>query len=60
MTNWETVPQFLIRNKGKISKNTLYTKIWDGSIPSIRLGRRILLPKNAWERMLAQDGVKGE
>jgi len=35
-----------------ISRPTAYDRVEDGSIPSIKLGRRILVPKIAIERML--------
>jgi len=35
-----------------ISRPTAYERVQDGSIPSIKLGRRILVPRIALERML--------
>lgn len=35
-----------------LSRPTAFARVADGSIPSIRMGRRILVPKIAIERML--------
>lgn len=45
-----------------ISRPTAYERVQDGSIPSIKLGRRILVPRIALERMLNGDqaGKKSE
>jgi excisionase family DNA binding protein len=42
-----------------ISRNFAYQLVREGKIPSIRLGKRILIPKIALEEMLRQ-GVKFE
>jgi excisionase family DNA binding protein len=39
-----------------ISRNAAYQAVREGQIPSIRIGRRILVPKAAFERML--DGAE--
>ena len=39
----------------RIGRNTAYECIRQGSIPSVRLGRRILVPRAALERLLAGD-----
>jgi len=45
----------------KISKNTAYMLISQGSIPSIRLGRRLIIPRRALMRMLDEaDQPKAE
>ena len=39
------------------SKNTMYQAIRAGTIPSIRIGKRLLIPEDALEQMLeAQTG----
>lgn len=35
-----------------IDRNTVYQAVKEGQIPSIRVGRRILVPRLAFERML--------
>lgn len=40
---------------GKISRPTLYKALRDGSLPSLRLGRRVLIPRAALERLLAGE-----
>ena len=38
-----------------IGRNQAYEAIHRGEIPSIRIGRRLVVPKVAFERMLAGD-----
>ena len=38
-----------------ISRGLAYEAVKDGSIPSVRLGRRILVPRDALLRMLGAD-----
>jgi len=35
-----------------LSRNTTYEAIRNGTIPSVRVGKRLLVPKKALERML--------
>jgi excisionase family DNA binding protein len=35
-----------------LSRNGAYEAVWAGQIPSIRIGRRVLVPRAALERML--------
>ena len=39
-----------------ISRNAAYEAVKRGEIPSIRIGRRLLIPKAAFDRMLAEAG----
>lgn len=39
-----------------LSKNIAYEAVASGAIPSIRIGRRILVPRAALEAMLASAG----
>ncbi|MBE7543777.1 MAG: helix-turn-helix domain-containing protein [Bryobacteraceae bacterium] len=41
---------------GKVSRNTFYKAIREKQIPHIRLGRRILIPRLAFERWLQGCG----
>ncbi len=43
----------------KISRPQAYLGIKRGEIPHIRVGRRILIPKAALEKLLATAGSKG-
>ena len=52
VSNWLTPRQFLELHKGKLGRNTLYEHIRDKTVPSVRLGRKILIPADALERML--------
>ena len=48
-----TVKEFLRQLDGRLSRNTVYEQIAAGSIPSIRIGGRILIPSDALDLMLA-------
>jgi len=39
-----------------IGRNTAYQAVRTGEIPSIRIGRRILVPVAAFEKMLSEAG----
>jgi excisionase family DNA binding protein len=43
-----------------VSRMTAYSAVRDGTIPSVRLGRRVLVPKVALERLLAGAEFHGE
>jgi excisionase family DNA binding protein len=43
----------------RLSKTTTYDQIRQGSIPSIRMGKRILVPRAALMRMLEETMGKG-
>jgi excisionase family DNA binding protein len=38
-----------------ISRGAAYARAEDGSLPTIRLGKRLLVPKSALDKMLAMD-----
>ena len=40
----------------RISRGLAYEMVRTGRLPSIRLGRRLLVPRSALERMLRGDG----
>ncbi len=39
----------------RISRNSAYDAVKRGDIPSIRIGRRVLVPRIAFEKMLSGD-----
>lgn len=41
-----------------LGRNSTYERINRGEIPSIRLGKRLLVPKAALERMLGDAGAR--
>ena len=49
-----TVPE--ARRRLGIGRNSAYEAAASGQIPTIRIGRRILVPRAAFERMLEQAG----
>ena len=42
-----------------ISKGSAYEAARSGQIPTIRIGRRLIVPRAAFERMLEQAGERG-
>ena len=52
---WLTVSEFLERHKGLIGRSSVYDRIRDHTIPSVRLGKKILVPADALERLLDSD-----
>ena len=40
-----------------IGRNLAYELVASGEIPSLRLGRRIVVPKGAFDRLLSGDGA---
>lgn len=43
-----------------ISRNSAYSLVAQGNIPAIRLGKRLVVPKAALEKMLADAGRSKE
>jgi excisionase family DNA binding protein len=39
-----------------VSRMTAYAAVRDGTIPSLRIGRRVLVPRKAFMEMLARPG----
>ena len=60
MQNWLTVREFLTLHQGMVSKNTVYDRIRDKTLPSIRLGRKILIPADALDRVLVGQQVQAQ
>ena len=55
-----SVKEFLLPLEGKLSRGFVYKQIAAGSIPSIRIGTRILIPSDALDQILtAQAGRTG-
>lgn len=50
-----TAEEALARLGYKISRPTFYKALRDGTLPCLRLGRRVLVPKAALERLLAGE-----
>ena len=40
-----------------LSKNSIYQGVFTGEIPHIKVGKRILIPRIALEKMLAEAGM---
>lgn len=54
-TEFVTPRAFLARHKGKFGRNTLYAWLAEGKLPHIQIGRKILIPSDAFDRMLAAE-----
>ena len=52
-----TVKEFLEGLDGRLGRNTVYQAIVSGEIPSVRVGKRILLPKNVLQLMLEKSDL---
>ena len=50
---WLTPTQFLARLQGQLGRNSLYERLKDKTIPSVRIGRKLLIPGDALDRILA-------
>lgn len=42
----------------RIGRNAMYEAIARAEIPSIRVGRKILVPRAAFDRMISGDGAR--
>ena len=38
-----------------VSRTTAWRRVWDGELPSIRLGRRVLIPRARLEALLEDE-----
>jgi excisionase family DNA binding protein len=45
-----------VRKRLRLGRNAMYDAISNGQVPSIRLGRRILIPRLALETLLRGEG----
>jgi len=43
-----------------IGRNTMWKAVWRGQLPTIRIGKRRLVPKVALEKMLGEAGKDKE
>ena len=48
-----TVREFVAALNGSVNKNTVYAALHRKEIPSVRIGRRWLIPEDALTQMLA-------
>lgn len=56
-------PVLTVEEAGKLlrlSRGTAYEAVRRGDIPTLKIGRRLLVPRVALERMLAAAGAKTE
>ncbi len=56
---WFSVAQFLVRHGGQIGRSAIYERIREGSLPSIRIGRKVLIPSDAFDTILEEQRAKG-
>ena len=59
-TDWESVPLVLdVAAAGRLlglSRNSAYAAVAGGELPSLKIGRRILVPRDALQRLLEGAG----
>ena len=55
--DYVSVGKLLESLDGLLSKNSVYQAIAAGTIPSVRVGRRILVPVDALDRMLEKQNA---
>ena len=51
-TTWYTTAAFLKKHRGIIGRTAFYEGIRQKTIPHVRIGRKILVPGDALERLL--------
>ena len=52
---WYTVDEFLAANPGMFGRSALYEALRDKRMPSVKVGRKILIPANALDQMLVNN-----
>ena len=52
-TQWMNAAEWLRQHPGVFGKDTFYARVSDGSIPSLKIGRKVLVPEDLLDRMLA-------
>ena len=52
-SEWMNAAEWLRRHPGVFGKDTFYARISDGSVPCVKAGRKILVPEDLLDRMLA-------
>lgn len=56
---WMSAAEWLRRNQGIFGRDTWYTRLNDGSLPCLKVGRKILVPSDLLDRVFsAQAGVE--
>lgn len=50
-----TTSEFLVQHQGRIGRNALYDYLRDGTIPCLRIGRKILIPADALDLILQKQ-----
>ena len=55
-----TVKEFICLLGGRLSKNSIYAAIASNTIPSVRVGRRILLPADALDRLMTAQSEQAD
>ncbi len=49
---WLSVQEFMARHPGLIGRSAVYERIREGVLPSIRIGKKILVPSDAFDTLL--------
>ena len=53
---WLSPTEFLARHRGRFGRNSLYNWLSEDKLPHIQIHRKILIPSDAFERMLESQG----
>ncbi len=51
--DWLTPTNFLAKHKGKFGRNALYNWLAENKLPHVQIGRKIFIPSDAFDQMLA-------
>jgi hypothetical protein len=54
-SEWLSPTEFLARHQGRFGRNSLYDWLAEGKLPHLKINRKILIPADAFDRMLAEQ-----
>ena len=52
---WLSPAEFLAQHQGRFGRNSLYNWLAEDKLPHLTIGRKILIPSDAFSRMLAEQ-----
>ena len=52
---WLSPSEFLAMHQGRFGRNSLYDWLAEGKLPHLKINRKVLIPANAFDRMLADQ-----
>ena len=60
LVEWLSPTEFVSRNRGRFGRNTLYSWLAENKLPHVQIGRKILIPSDAFNRMLSGQNKERE